>query len=85
MEFYFNYPNDFISEEMAIAFLREKKMLLKEGQKINAVMVQVHKNFKEAPLRITFSITYQGGGDFKYFNFMEYYNWFEDNKFKYLT
>lgn len=85
MDFYFNYPSDFVSEEMAIAFLREKKVLLKEGQKINTVMIQVHKNLISAPLSITFSITYQGGGEFKYYSFEEYYNWFEENKFKFLT
>lgn len=84
MNFHFNYPQDFISDEMAIAFLKSQSIELKEKQYINSVQIQVHKNKPNLPLCMTFHVTYQGGGKFHYFDFMQYYNWFEENKFKYL-
>lgn len=84
MNFQFYYPNHFISEEMAISFLKSKNIELEEGQSINSVSIQVHKNIEHNPLKITFSITYQGGGKFHYFNFLDYFAWFEINKSKYI-
>lgn len=84
MNFHFNYPNEFISEEMAIAFLKSKSIELKDGERIYSVQIQVHKSFEHYPLRITFQISYQGGGKFHYFNFLDYFAWFEINKSKYI-
>jgi hypothetical protein len=69
--------------------------LLKNNENISSAIVQVHHNKENSPLYITFHtywkkleigmVGYTEGGRMLEFLFIDYYNWFEENKSKYYT
>lgn len=95
MKVEFMFGTDFISEKMATDFLKTKNHLLERNENVSSAIVQVHHNKENSPLYITFHtywqngkigrVGYTAGGRIWEFPFVDYYNWFEENKSSYYT
>ena len=95
MKVEFMFGTHFVSEIMAIDFLKTKNHLLRNNENISSSIIQVHHNKENSPLYITLhtywkegrigTVGYTEGGRMFAFPFIDYYNWFEENKSKYYT
>lgn len=95
MKVEFMFGTHFVSEKMAIDFLKTKNRYLENNENVSSAIVQVHHNKENSPLYITFHIHWQKGemgrvgytcgGRMLEFSFIDYYNWFEETKSKYYT